>query len=139
MDYEGKGSGLISHFSLDVVNLSKKGDKMICSIWSGPMYGIYIGFPNRNKYFKEEFQNDVRIQIGDKVCRASLPPSFWNQCPEIRVARDDTGRNCLSEWIKENKLMPPTISRQKKGKEDKVVLKVVEPYKTFWLFILEDS
>lgn len=100
------------------------------------MYGVYVGFPNRDKHFREEFKEEVFIEIDGKLCRASLPTSFWNQCPEIRVARDKTGRNCLSEWIEKNDLMPPTVSRRKKGKEDKVILEVIEPHKILKLSLL---
>lgn len=105
---------------------------MICSIWSGAMWRIYVGFPNRNKHFLKKFKDDVEIEIDDKLCKVQLAPSFWSTCPEIRVARDRFGRNYLYEWIKKNNLMPPSNSRQMK---DKVVLEVVEPYKKFKLYV----
>jgi len=109
-----------------------KGDKIICSIWSGPMPGIYIGFVNRDEYFSPDI-NRIILVIDERECIVDLPPSFWKSCPEIRVARDRFGRNYLSYWIRKNNLLPPGLSRQVKGKEDRVVLEVIEPFRKFRL------
>ena len=111
-----------------------KGDRFRCSIWSGGMPGIYIGFPNRERYFSEEIQ-EIELEIDGETCKAKLPPSFWRSCPEIRVARDKTGRNKLREWIEKNNLLPPSLSQKIKGKKDEVVLEVIVPYKKFRIFI----
>ena len=112
--------------------MSKKGDKMICSIWSGPQPGIYIGFPNRRKHFSKE-NNDVIIEIDGDECTSYLPSSFWRGCPEIRVAKSRTGFNVLMNWIRKNGLLPPKDSLEKKGKKDTVTLEVVKPYRRFRL------
>ena len=98
------------------------------------MLGIYIGFPNRDKHFSKEIK-EMKIEIDGKSCIVKLTPSFWRSCPEIRVARDEFRNNRLSEWIKKNNLMPPTSSRRIKGKKDKVILEVVQPYKKFKLYV----
>lgn len=112
--------------------MSKKGDRIECTIWSGPQPGIYIGFTNRDRHFSQEFE-EIEIEIDGKLCKVNLPPSFWVSCPEIRVARDEKGKNVLLEWIRKNNLMPPTKSRKIKGKEDRVILEVIEPYRKFKL------
>ena len=103
------------------------------------MWGIYIGFPNRDKHFSKKFENDVGIEIDDKLCKVQFASSFWRSCPEIRVARDEIGNNYLFEWIKENNLMPPTLSRRIKGKDDKVILEVIVPYRKFKLYKVNNS
>ncbi|NVM55282.1 MAG: hypothetical protein HWN66_16365 [Candidatus Helarchaeota archaeon] len=55
--------------------MSKKGEKMICIIWSGYQPGVYIGSPNRRKHFSKE-NNDVIIEIDGDECTSSLPSSF---------------------------------------------------------------
>lgn len=114
--------------------LSKIGDRMICSIWSGNQPGIYIGFPKRREYFSKHY-NDVIIDIDGEKCIASLPPSFWRSCPEIRVARSKTNFNVLMNWIRKNGLLSPRESIKKKGRKDTVILEVIEPYRKFKLYL----
>ena len=107
--------------------LSKIGDMMICSIWSGTQRGIYIGNPKRRQHFSKE-NNDIVIEIEGEDCFTSLSPSFWRSCPEIRVARSKTGFNTLHHWIGRHNLLPPGESIEKKGSKDTVMLTVIEPY-----------
>ena len=99
------------------------------------MPGIYVGFQNRDRFFSEDLENEVEFEINVRICTVQFAPSFWTTCPEIRVARDKFGRNYLFEWIKKNNLMPPSLSRQRRGIEDKVILEVIEPCKKFKLYI----
>lgn len=114
--------------------MSQTGDVMICSIWSGGyMRGIYIGPTKRRNHFSEK-NNEIIIEIDGNPCKAKLTPSFWNQCPEIRVARrSPSGINTLHHWIRNNNLLPPAQSKQEKGKKDTVKLEVIVPYKKFRL------
>lgn len=111
-----------------------EGQRMLCKIWSGPMLGIRIATPNRNRYFSRQ-NKSIFIEIEGKLCRTELPDTFWTTCPEIRVALDEHGRNYLSYWITKNNLLPPTRSKELKGKEDIVVLEVAEPRKRFKLYL----
>ena len=108
--------------------------RMLCKIWSGPMLGIRIVAPNRNRYFSRQ-NKSILIEIEGKLCRTELPDTFWTTCPEIRVALDEHGRNYLSYWITKNNLLPPTRSKELKGKEYIVVLEVAEPRKRFKLYL----
>lgn len=112
--------------------MSKSGDKIKCSIWSGEMLGVRIGKPNNAKHFKKETP-EIIIEINGINCKTNLNSTFWETCPEIRVAKDEEGNNFLNVWIKKNELLPPKLSEQKKGEKDEVILEVVEPYKKFRL------
>jgi len=105
---------------------------MICSIWSGPQRGIYIGTLKRRQHFSKE-NNDIVIEIDGEDCFTSLPPSFWRSCPEIRVARSKTGFNVLHNWIRRHDLLPPRESIEQKGRKDIVMLKVIEPHHKYRL------
>lgn len=105
---------------------------MICTIWSGPQRGIYIGPPKRRQHFSKE-NNDVVIEIEGEDCFASFSPSFWRSCPEIRVAESKTGFNVLHNWIQRHNLLPPGESIAKKGSKDTVILTVIEPYQKYRL------
>ena len=114
------------------MRLSIKGEKMTCTIWSGYMPGIYIGAPKRRKHFSKDTK-EIIIEIESQDCFSTLTPSFWSQCPEIRVARSRTGFNVLLNWIRKHGLQPPKRSREEKGKKVTVTLEVIEPYKKFKL------
>lgn len=60
---------------------------------------------------------------------------FHGGCPEVRVARDECGKNRLSEFIHKNNLLSAGISEKRKGRIDKVVIEVIEPYKRFKSYI----
>lgn len=112
---------------------SKKGDVMICSIWSGPQRGIRIGKPYRQQHFLQK-NNQVIIEIEGETASVDFSkfPSFWTSCPEIRVAKNMAGQNILKTFIQKN-LLPPQESKKINGKKDVVYLEVVEPYKKFLL------
>ena len=112
--------------------VSKVGDKMTCTIWSGNMPGISIGVSKRDKHFSKIFEN-VEIEIEGQPCIVELRKTFWNTCPEIRVARSRTGFNLLSNWIRKHSLLPPKTSLKEKGKKDTVTLEVIDPYQRFKL------
>jgi len=107
---------------------------MICSIWSGPQRGIYIGTPKRKQHFSKE-HNDIVIEIEGEDCFTSLSPSFWRSCPEIRVSRSKTGFNTLHHWIERHNLLPPNESIEEKGRKDSVMLKVIKPYRRYRLTV----
>ena len=107
---------------------------MICTIWSGPQRGIYIGPQKRRTHFTKP-DSEIAIEIDGKKCVTSLSPSFWRNCPEIRVARDKSGNNVLQNWIKNNGLLPLGESIRKKGVKDTVILEVIEPHKRFKLYM----
>ena len=110
--------------------MSKKGNKIEYGIWSGEMLGIRIGKHNARRYFKKE-NSEIYIEVDTVECRTLLNPTFWSTCPEIRVARDKSGKNILSKWIEKNNLLPPKTAIKKRGKKDKVILEVIEPYRRF--------
>lgn len=118
----------------EFITMSKRGDKMECSVWSGPMLGIRVGFPNRNRHFRRDVPS-IDVDINGELCTVDIPPSFWRSCPEFRVAKDKSGLNYLSRWIFKNKLMPPRAAKKVKGREDKLILEVMEPYRRFRLYI----
>lgn len=114
--------------------MSKKGDVIKCSIWSGPQRGIRIGRINRRLHFSQDYKR-VIIEIEGEECLVDIAefPRFWTSCPEIRVARNRYGHNRLKEFIERHSLLPPQESLRKKGKKDIVYLEVVEPYQKFRL------
>ena len=75
---------------------SKKGDVMICSIWSGPQRVIRIDKPYRQQHFLQK-NNQVIIEIECEIASVDFSnfPSFWTSCPEIRVAKNMAGQNIL--------------------------------------------
>jgi hypothetical protein len=107
---------------------------MPCSVWSGPQRGIKIGVPNRNLHFSPDYQQII-IEIDGEEALVDFTkfPKFWTSCPEIRVAKNESGHNILKEFIEKHNLLPPQESLRKKGKKDKVYLEVVEPYRKFRL------
>jgi len=119
---------------MEGVRVSKIGEKMTCTIWSGYMPGINIGAPKRRRHFSEDIKMII-IEIEGQDCFSTLTPSFWSQCPEIRVARSRTGFNVLLHWIRKHGLQPPMRSLYEKGKKDTVTLEVVEPYRRFRLYL----
>lgn len=112
---------------------SKVGDKFECHIWSGNMAGIRIGKRNQ-KHFPKDTDN-LRVEIDGKIYRFLPPRGFWINCPEIRRALDEQGKNYLTYWIKKNNLMSPNASRRFKGKEDKIVIEIVKPFQEYALKI----
>lgn len=107
---------------------------MECSIWYGPQKGISMGKVNRRLHFREDYET-VIIEIEDKDCIVNFNefPSFWRECPEIRIAKNKRGRNRLREFIEKRDLLPPNSSFRKRGKKDAVYLEVIEPYRRFRL------
>ena len=107
---------------------------MECSIWSGPQKGIRIGEVNRRLHFSQNYESIV-IEIEGKPCTVDFStfPNFWTTCPEIRVAKNEVGRDKLKEFIEKNNLLPPMESLKKKGRKDKIYLEVVVPYRRFKL------
>jgi len=112
--------------------VSKKGDVMECSIWSGPQKGVRIGEVNRRLHFSRTHER-ILIEIEGEECTVNFSEfqRFWTTCPEIRVAKNDAGKNKLKEFIENNNLLPPKESSEKKGRADKIYLEVVVPYQRF--------
>jgi len=137
--------GMNKHeFPPQVVNLSSNCnhkkmhacDVIECSIWSGPQRGIRIGRINRRLHFSQDNRR-VIIEIEGEECLVDFAefPKFWTSCPEIRVARNRSGRNRVKEFIERHDLLPPKKSLRKKGKKDIVYLEVIEPRQKFRLRI----
>ena len=97
------------------------------------MLGIRIGKSANYRHFNEE-NLEIIIEIEGLECWTTLTDTFWVDCPEIRVSKDKSGNNILSDWIKVNNLMPPEESREKKGRKDIIILEVIEPYKKYRLY-----
>jgi hypothetical protein len=99
------------------VLVSKEGDIMECSIWSGPQKGVRIGEVNRRLHFSQNYESIV-IEIEGKSCTVDFStfPNFWTACSEIRVAKNEVGRNKLREFIEKIHLLAPMESLRKKGR-----------------------
>ena len=115
---------------------SSPGEVFECSIWQGPNFtrGIRIGFPNRNRFFSKSV-DIVVLHIEGVRCLAQIKDSFWRKCPEIRVAKDESGKNYLDSWIRNNNLLPEHLAIQEKGREDVIMMKVIDPENEFSVFI----
>ncbi|HEX7576179.1 MAG TPA: hypothetical protein VF360_07340 [Candidatus Methanoperedens sp.] len=121
----------MSNTKVETEKKSQIGDRMVRSISDNGMLGIRIG---ADRYHFSEDVPEPDIEIEGRVCKLKPSPSFWNGgCPEIRVAKDESGKNRLSELIEINNLLPPVMSEKLKGKVDKVVIEVINPYKRFKL------
>lgn len=119
---------------------SKAGEIFECKIWPGPnfMRGIRIGIPNRDRYFSKSTKLIV-LNIQGVRCLTELPNTFWRSSPEIRAAKDDSGKNYLGKWIEKHNLLPPAISGKQKGKEDVVLMEVVEPENEFKVYLSKED
>jgi hypothetical protein len=60
-------------------------------------FGIRIGIPNRDQYFKPSWI-EVGIEIDGVVHQFAITPGFWNQCPELR----DSGGKIILNWLLRN-------------------------------------
>lgn len=111
---------------------SRKGDAFEVTIWPGPndTRGLRIGERNRERFFNPAVRTIV-LHLDGVRCVTRLTDGFWSRCPEIRVAKDDAGRNFLAEWIRKHGLQPPGIARRLRGRPDLVVLKVLDPENEF--------
>ncbi|MEE9341161.1 MAG: hypothetical protein V3V21_05815, partial [Thermoplasmata archaeon] len=89
-----------------------------------------VGERNRERYFNPAVRTVV-IYLDKVRCVTRLKDSFWNKCPEIRTAADDSGRNLLAVWVRKHRLQPPGIARRLKGEPDVAVFKVLEPENEF--------
>jgi hypothetical protein len=82
------------------------------SAWNGggDTYGIYIGVPNRNRYFKHHWPS-VIIEIDGQPHTFALTAGFWRHCPEIR----DRGQPFIRDWLRRHRSLnwprgrPPTM------------------------------
>lgn len=79
--------------------------------------------------------NQVIIEIDGEDAFVDFThfPSFWNNCTEIRVAKNKSGDNLLKKFIEKHELLPPQHPRNKGDKQ--IGLKVIEPYHRFQLFV----
>ena len=119
---------------------SSPGEAFDCKIWQGSNLnrGIRIGLTNRNRYFSKAVDLIV-LNIEGVRCLATIRDSFWKQCPEIRVAKDESGKNYLDTWIRKHNLLPPDLSVLEKGREDYVMMKVIEPENEFNVFVPKEG
>lgn len=115
---------------------SHPGEVFECTIWQGSNFtrGIRVGSPNRDRYFSKSVDTVV-LHIGNVRCLAPIKDSFWKQCPEIRVAKDESGKNYLDTWIRGHNLLPRELAIWEKGREDVVKMKVIEPENEFSVFV----
>jgi hypothetical protein len=111
---------------------SHPGDIFECKIWQGPNFGrgIRIGNPNRERFFSKS-TSMVILHIDGTRCIVELTKGFWGNSPEIRVAKNDAGENFLEAWIQKHELLPPGLKANKKGKNDVILVEVVDPENEF--------
>jgi len=66
---------------------------------TGAGYGIRIGKKNRDLYFDKKW-NETIIEIeGYKSISASIAPTFWTTCPELRS-------KYIGKWMIFNRIAP---------------------------------
>lgn len=72
---------------------------MKASAWKGGgnTYGVRVGIPNREKYFKPHWKT-IEVLIDGKSHTFKLTPGFWKNCPEFR----DSGSTVIRDWLEEN-------------------------------------
>jgi hypothetical protein len=114
------------------------GETFECVIWRGATPGIRVGVPNRKRFFSIR-RSRIELVLDGELCRVELGDNFWGQCPEIRVAQDAGGKNCLKAWIERKGLLAPGDSKRLRGREDRVVFEVLVPEERFGLKVKEGS
>jgi len=105
----------------------KKGERFECGVYAGAsdVRGIKVGKANRDKYFSKA-HDTVVLYLGRRRATYELPNSFWKSSTLIRKAVSPRGRNLLDTWVRRKGLSPPDVAKQVKGKEDVIVLEVVD-------------
>ena len=82
-----------------------------------PVYGIRVGFANRDEYFQQlvDVADEVIIvvEMDGQAYNFAITAGFWNKCPEFR----DRGGPVIREWLRRHH----TIQRTK-GKPPQVEL-----------------
>jgi hypothetical protein len=75
---------------------------MHASAWSNGRgtYGIRVGFPNRDEFFRE-YWTDIEVEIEGVVHQFGLSDGFWHHCPEFR----DKGTPVIREWLRRNRTL----------------------------------
>jgi hypothetical protein len=71
---------------------------MIVSAWKGGTYGIRIGAQNVRIHFPKSVKT-ILVEVGGKVIRCKLKPTFWRTCPEIRS-------KVIGDWLHHKNLIP---------------------------------
>lgn len=71
---------------------------MLVSAWKGATYGIRVGIPNANKFFKQEWDR-IEVEIDGEFYSFNLSTTFWTTCPEFRGGP-------IPRWLKEQGLIP---------------------------------
>ncbi|MGM0985276.1 MAG: hypothetical protein ACQEXG_17970 [Pseudomonadota bacterium] len=72
---------------------------MKASAWRGgshthPVFGIRVGRPNRDNYFKPDWAS-IEVEMDGEWESFKLTPGFWRQCTEFR----DSGTPKIRRWL----------------------------------------
>jgi len=93
---------------------------MEATAWRGgrtakPIYGIRVGFANRDQHFQKPDDVGVdfliEVEMDGHQHTFALTPGFWNKCPEFR----DRGCPVIREWLRRHhtlswpKRKPPQV------------------------------
>lgn len=72
---------------------------MQVSAWNdgGTTFGLRVGAPNRDRFFKREW-DEIHLEIEGVTHRLPITESFWKKCPEIRSP-------VIRDWLKERRAL----------------------------------
>jgi hypothetical protein len=83
---------------------------------------------------------DSRGERRERLQKARRRSEISNERgPQIRTAKDDAGENFLEQWILKNDLLPPALAKNGKGKEDIVLIEVIEPDNEYKVYLPKEE